>query len=528
MDSQKRSNQNNVSKRRDLRSFLRSLAVLLLAVMVVFGTTFAWIEGGRKASTMGENCSVEAGAGLQFIGIAESDINGGILNLPNDVVLEDCSSVDGRNFFIPTTGSIRPENANPNESNTSNLVFRSGLDSDVNSKYISKDFIIKSLESPNTNGTTPIYIGSGSTFSCTGDAADRLKAFRVSINFNDGTDPVVICPGLTFEASRSHKAVQSINDSGTTVSTVSDSVAPMSDYFYGNEPVFLLPNGETRRVTVTLWLEGTDDACTSQNVAGKNVNMNLILSTEDKNMRTITFVDYSPLSWVKDAPKGQEASMYVVQRTSNAAYKMSRAGDGITYTASVPDTFTDIYFQRTTSSTFTPDIADAYNTWSTEENDDTNLSSTFTYYAIGRGQNYDGYNYGYWVKQGFENVIDVYLYDEGNALDGKDLSKYPFVYAFGYTSEDVGISDYLKLFGGFEMEYVGYKGENKNVFHMVLPAYSGLGLVFSANNDTDKTGNVLISALRNVDLTQKRSAIYIQVDSNRNWTQLDSLNYTKK
>lgn len=480
----------NYSK--DFKSFIRSIVALLMAVMLVLGSTFAWIEGSKKAKANGNECTVSAGAGLQFLG---TGVKNGVLTLDNSTTLEDCSSVDGRNFFIPTSGSIRSADANPDESNLSNLVFRSGLDVDSNSKYITKDFIVSSMESSSTPGKTPIYIGSGSSFTCS-DAA-RAKAFRISINFNDGTKPILICPGLTYATeSRSHNAVQTISAEGKATAASGITADPMSKYYYGQTPVYELPNGESRRVTVTIWLEGTDTDCTSD-LAGDTINMNLILSTEDSHMRTVTFVDYSPSSWVKK----DDATMYVVERTSKASYAMTRTGN-ITYTASIPEGFTDIYFQRTTDNKLDPNAQDAHNSWSTDEMDD-NLSASTTYYAIGRGPGTDANNpiddknYGYWVNQNAPKMLDIYFTDvtDSYKIDSKVVNGVttrnghsPFIHYFNSTTYGkYGTDNQLKPWNGFEMEYVGQNEKNQPVYHILVPADSNAKILFNnkcqAHND---------------------------------------------
>lgn len=483
MESGKRRKNKDATVRKDVKSFLRSLAVLILAVMVVFGTTFAWIEGGKTTTANGQNCTVEAGAGLQFIGMSDTDIDAGVLKMPTGITFEDCSSVDGRNFFIPTTGSIRKST---DESSTiDNLVFRSGLDVDANSKYMTKDFIVSSMESSTTEGSTPIYIGSGSSFVCS--EAGKANAFRLSINFNDGTDPILICPGLTY-GGRTHNAVQSINSAGSATAASGITAEPMATYYYGQTPVYHLPNGESRRVTITIWLEGTDTDCTSD-LAGDSISMNLILSTEDSHMRTVTFVDYSPSSWVKN----ENATMYVVESKSKAPYAMTRTGD-ITYTASIPESFTNIYFQRTTESTLDPNAQDVHNSWSTGESDD-NLSTSTTYYAIGRGPGtdsknpIDNKNYGYWVNQDAPKMLDIYFTDvtgsykiDPKVVDGVTTRNghCPFIHYFNSTTYgQYGKDNQLKPWNGFEMEYVGQNDINQAVYHILVPADSNAKIIFN-------------------------------------------------
>lgn len=504
----KRYNRKKDYVRKDVRSFLRSLAVLLLVIMAVFGTTFAWIEGGKNASTAGENCTVEAGAGLQFIGVNADDISNGVLTLPTNISLQDCTSVDGRNFYIPTTGSIQA--ATPGVvADTANLKFRSAVDADVNgksAKIVTKDFIIKSLEGTSSGSSTPIYIGSASQFTCN----DSCKsALRLSINFNDGTAPVVLCPALSYaNQQRDYKPVSGINNTGAAVPTPTTLKAEsIAKYYYGATPLFTLPPGESRRVTVTLWLEGTDEACVeseTNKILGQDISMKLYLTTEDSYMRTITFVDYTPSSWVKNAPEGKVATMYVVESNSGASYAMTRTDD-ITYTASIPRGFTNIYFQRTTESALNTGDTNTFNYWSKDDSD--SLDSSATYYAIGRGPGtddknpIDDKNYGYWVDSVCQGVIDIYYQDTNYTL-ASEASSEPYIHLF---------SDQTALFKpwdgdipnqGLRMERVG----ETNVYHFIAPANASF-LFNGGKIKADKS----IERLQTVDITSAVSDFSIDV-----------------
>lgn len=471
---------NKGSVRKDLKSFLRSLAVLLLAVMIIFGTTVAWIEGGKLASTLGQNCTVEAGAGLQFIGF-DKEVQNGKITLPTSEVLEDCSSVDGRNIFIPTVGSI--QSPTPGTVSTQNLKFRSAVESDKNTKYITQDFIIKSLEGTSSGSGTPIYIGTGSSFSST---ADSNKAFRMSINFNDGSDPVVVCPGLVLETEkRSYSPVSGIRSDGVADPTPTDRQAnAMAMYYYGKTPIFTLPPGESRRVTVTLWLEGTDTDCTKDIVEGKDIKLNLVLSTQDENMRTVTFVDHTPSTWV-----GMYGSnVFVVdQDNTSATYAMSKSADGTTYTARIPKNINNIYFQKTAASETVPGEQTLHNSWSFNEDDNLDVSST--YYAIGRGTgdgaggSYDDKNYGYWVDPDCTGVITVTFTDK-NGTYRAAAGAYPYIYVFGLNYYGGGTDKNLlgKGWTGFHMDRIG----ETNNYKFVIPAVKGATINFNGGSDSNQ------------------------------------------
>ena len=531
MDKAKRHFNINSNYRRDIKSFLRSIVALLMAVMLIFGSTFAWIEGSKNANTNGDECTVSAGAGLQFIEVSQGDIDKGVLTLGGTSNLQDCSSVDGRNIFFPTTGSI----------GTDNIKFRSAVQSDVtDKKYITKEFIIKSLESgsdaPDTPvGSTKIYIDSSTIFR--GDD-DFLKALRVSLNFNDGSAPIVICPGLTYDTeSRSYSPVASINNDGSAKYIANMSALQHGYYYYGKTPVYKLPHGESRRVTLTVWLEGTDDNCTTDLAAGKEIKMNLVLSTEDSNMRIVKFIDYTPSTWVKN----QNATMYVVNSKSTTSTWEMSSSDGITYTARIPKDIKSIYFQRTTNSDKTLGAKDAHNSWSVDDVDD--LSTKSVFYAIGCGpgvfENHpewyiDNKNYGYWSDSADGQMIDLYFTDNNNRFSVQGSSTVqghsPFIYI--YNSKFLTEGDrFFKAYGGFEMEYVKNNPNNQPVYHMIIPADENCKIIINQNSsNTVKNETCNFSAIYNTYVkssTKKlvKIGLYEANDTNKTLTYWDASDF---
>lgn len=539
MDKSKRHFNINSNYRRDIKSFLRAIVALLMAVMLIFGSTFAWIEGSKNANTNGDECTVSAGAGLQFIGIDKDDINKGVLTLGGTSNLQDCSSVDGRNIFFPTTGSIRPSTADA--SITDNIKFRSAVQSDVtDKKYIAKEFIIKSLESGNDDpdtpvGSTKIYIDSSTIF--TGNA-NFLKALRVSLNFNDGSAPIVICPGLTYDTeARSYSPVASIKNDGSANTIANKTALQHSHYYYGKTPVYKLPHGESRRVTLTVWLEGTDEYCTAALASNKEFNMNLVLSTEDTNLRTITFVDYTPSTWVKN----QNATMYVVNsETKTSTWAMS-SSDGITYTARIPKDITSIYFQRTTNSDKTLGEMDDHNSWSVGDVDD--LSTKSVFYAIGCGpgvfENHpdwyiDDENYGYWSDSADDQMIDLYFTDNNNRFSVQGSSTVqghsPFIYI--YNSKFLTGGDrFFKAYGGFEMEYVKNNPNNQPVYHMIIPADENCKIIINKNgsgsvkNETCAFSDIYNTYVKSSTKKLVKIGLYEANDTNKTLTYWDASNF---
>lgn len=509
---------------RDYKKFILSIIALLEVVILICAGTFAWIEGSKNANANGNNCSVSAGAGLQFMGY-DSELKDNTITFKSDVTLQDCSSIDGRNFFFPTTGSIRK--STDTSSDTANIAFRKGIEEDANTKYLTTDFIIKSLEEPGS-GTTEIFIDSLSRFTCTDGSA---KPFRVSINFNDGTAPVLICPSITKQGSTvANAAVASIDANGKASTGVAEAY-PMSKYYYGQTPVYSLKNGESRRVTVSVWLEGTDTDCTLSGVSNKNIDMSLILSTEDSNMKQITFVDYTPSSWIGN----DGATISVVDKENpSATYSMKQSGN--TYTASIPNNITDVYFDRVTLTTG----EGVHNIWANTEG--VTMGSSLTYYAIGQGYSRDGANYGYWVNDTKTKMLDIYFTDVGNALSIEKTDTVdghaPFLYFYG-TDYDTTAK---KAWGGYEMAHLGSNDKGQQVYHMIIPADDAASIVFNNNlNDENicgcgkqhngitkkMTGDGSGGDIRLKDYIEdsdpqiKRVGFYTTVDSNNNITSCD-------
>lgn len=455
---------------KDYKGFIRSVVVLLLIVMLAFGSTVSWIEGSDEAAAAGEECTVGAGAGVEFLPIG-GNISNNAITFKNTATLVDCSSADGKNFYFPTTGSVRK--STETASTTANLVFRKGVEEDINTKYMTEDFVVKSLENPGGEAVK-VYIGAESTF--TSDSGSLLP-YRISFDFNDGTAPVIICPGLVTEDDyRASETVTGITSAGAASKSNSTAYA-MSNYYYGKTPLCEIPAGQSKRVTVSVWLEGTDDE--SANCAGNKINMNMVLSSEDSYMRTITLVDYSPSSWVHN----DNSSVFIVDETTGVYYKMTKsADDNITYVGRIPMSFTSIYFQRAGASDTRPGIQSLYNSWSVDEAD--NLDSSTTYYVIGRGpgpdtsNSIDDKNYGYWVSDSAKGVIDIYFQDTNWKYSSQAKSE-PLIHVF---KNDVPI----KAWPGFRMEQVG--GTSSSVYHFIIPA--DYQIVFNGNKEGYQTGNI--------------------------------------
>lgn len=437
---------------RQNKKFFIAIIALLEAVIIVCVATFSWVEG-TKNGYINNTSTVSAGEGLLFTG---DNISDGVLTLP-DVDLQDCSSVDGRNFFFPTTD-------NNDKDTISAMTFRKGTEADKNDKYISVDFNVQSYSNAN------LYIDNSSYVTCSSEA---LKALRVSLNFNDGTAPIVLCPGVNKAGYvHTNDSISSISNIGVATTTVTTSYPFASYNFSTNNPIATITADEPKTITLSIWLEGTDAACTTSNFSIKDIDFDLKLTTAADYTKEITFVDYSASKWVKDA----NALLFVIDKSNNVAYKMEVQSDGITYKTVIPDSVSDVYFSR-----YDPaDEAVAHNVWANEPGVSLSDSDINTYYTLGQGSYVDKVNYGYWVDSSCTGVIDVFL-TEANQGEIKFTNTNQWSDVRAYFFDGSGAVG--PTFPGTLMTYYGKTqtgvGERDN-FKIVVPTRA-TGVIFSGS-----------------------------------------------
>ncbi|MGN0453424.1 MAG: starch-binding protein [Ruminococcus sp.] len=436
--------------RKNLKKLMIAVVALLEAALICCAATFAWIEGTKSGSVNTNTTTVSAGTGLLF-----TDKDGNKLNsiTIKETTLYDCSSSDGRNFFFPTT-----------EMTSSNLIFRKGNDADKNTKYISEDFNITSFAGAS------IYIDESSSVTCSNK--NILKALRISLNFNDGTKPIVLCPGVKWTGyTQTNSAVTAITNAGKSSATVLVEALPFAEYTYSADaPLTTIAADETKRVTFSMWLEGTDANCTTANLPTDSFSINLILTTAASHTNNVTFVDYSPNQWVDNpSANGKDTYMFAIDKSSitgddyssGTAYQMKKASDNITYTTSIPDTVTDVIFAR-----YDPDDENiGYNIWGAEAGVSMTASESHTYYGIGRGKDVDSVNYGYWVQNDCKGVIDLYITEaSANKIYFTNKQNWSAVYAHFYTKSGVG----LDTWPGYQLTWIEDNSYGKQ-YELTLP-----------------------------------------------------------
>lgn len=445
------------------KKMLLAIVALLEAILLVCAATFSWIEGSNRGTVSSDASVVTAGAGLSF-----TDLDGNAIStvlLPS-ADLQDCSSKDGRNFFFPTTDDLSVTGSTL----TSSMKFREGVDADKNEKYIIKEFYMSAYTG------SKIYIDNSSSVS--GASSDILKALRISLNFNDGTEPVVLCPGIQWTGyTESYQPILSVSTAGVPTQSSAVQASPFADYSYNAEnPVAELAGDESKLVTVAVWLEGTDSNCSiSSSVLSSSLNINLKLTTGKDYTKQVKFVDYSPSKWVKNKSSDGVSDCYMfaidmgsskgsTDYSTGVAYMLKKQSDNITYVGSIPDSVSDVIFAR-----YDPhNSSNSYNVWANTTS--VSMRSSDTYYGIGRGVQVDGTNYGYWVDKGHEGVIDVYYTDAYTGVEQSvkftDNQNWGTPYAYFFNdSGDVG-----DAWPGTKMTYSHNNVYNRSIYKIDIPS----------------------------------------------------------
>ncbi len=406
-------------------NIMMSVVALLLILVLAAGITFSWVEGNNRGYVETGKLVISSGSNL----VMRQD--GGVVN---NIIIPACdlhqvSSADGRNFFVPMEYNT--------STNTSEMIFREGRDADANKKYVVLDFQLQAGDT-----TTPVYLGAGTVVKC--DNQDVTKALRMSFSTNDGAASKVFMPtqmpgvsGITYSP------ITAVSYDGKASTTTTPSLA-YGDYYYkgdgkdaqGNDlskPIFSLDPGETKDITLSIWLEGTVEGYDFDSFASKDLEIYIDFTTYIEDLTKYTFVDnthgYNGAKseyWVTNKADNDQydTMMYLYDIDTDRYYAMSKIIDKTTSRGSewniyVPKTIDNFTFRRYSIT------VDTY--WNQWEPDMGNAmikdpNGEYTYIAI-CGNRIDAHSkndgcYGYW--QDANDTIRIYI-DEKNTTGWKQV-----------------------------------------------------------------------------------------------------------
>lgn len=239
-----------IKKNNKLKKILSIMALLEVLVLVV-AVTYSWTMDSKTQGKINGN-ALEVNIGGDIYATQDGKTIDSISN--STITLAECSSIDGRNFFFPL--------ANNTSYQTASMKFREGNPADVNVNYFQTDFELMALKDK-----TPVYLA----VDVTSDSNYAVTPIRVSINYNDGTDPVVLS-----NLGDSFTPISAIKNDGSVNETVSCETFTFTKY-ESELPLFTFSkNGDVKNITVTVWLEGTVlNNYYSGVIANKSVNANI-------------------------------------------------------------------------------------------------------------------------------------------------------------------------------------------------------------------------------------------------------------
>lgn len=320
--------------------------IALLEIFILFITfTYSWIPDGRVTEVdSSTNFSVTADSGVRI------DFGGdysGKVEIEN-VDLHECSSIDGRNVFFPTTGSGM-------NVDTASMKFRESNASDIDRKYIAKTFTIQA-----DVGATNVWLDKESFVNFKG-TKNPATAIRIAFYENDGNKPIVFSPELGTSQIKKCNAINSIKKDGTPILNEQSSIS-FKEYIYGNSNeniLFSLEANEKKTITLFIWLEGTDPDCTHAIMGSKDLDINIKFSSTWEETGLFRLIDETGSHWL-----GNDGAEIVLTDTDTGIqYKMEKAEDfdkTFTWTCRAPKTIESANFYR-----LNPNTGEAWNSWKT-------------------------------------------------------------------------------------------------------------------------------------------------------------------
>lgn len=170
----------STSKYRGLKISPLIPIIAIIEVLVLIGvSSYAWyyMSSNKQVNTGIITVDADSGLDIDFKYATKDDYINIWNYLSEDFAFEPVTSLDGRNVFVPTTGTLE-------NTDTTNVVFRDGTVNDINSKYINIDFELTNT----TDSTMQVYLNNSSYFRVKNKAGktDESRALRLAFYPNNG------------------------------------------------------------------------------------------------------------------------------------------------------------------------------------------------------------------------------------------------------------------------------------------------------------------------------------------------------
>jgi hypothetical protein len=424
----------------------KSAVAIFLLFSLIIGSSYAWFMDDRSSRVSEDYITIAADEGLRM-----QYNDNKLLSEPIQIdsianKLSECSSIDGRDIFFPTSDFADGKSLTSGFE-TEDLLFRSAGVNDKNTNYISIDFTLT------TDSDTGVWISNESYIS--GAASE---AIRLSLDKNDGTKPLVFDTTETGRAYE-HNVVSNINNSGVVTKLAEQIPLALGDYYYGNvdeNVLFYIRAGEKLDMTMTVWLEGADDDCASSAYDKSDLAIHIKFATGVNDAKLITFVDETYEKWIA---ADDNKYMYVKDKDSSAFYEMIPSRDlenDHTWSVYLPKTVENIQFVQKVPKERNESF---WKIWDGGKIKDSsgNYKKGSIYKALGEPDSIST-TCGIW-KDNLEPITVYFVNQTGNdwSLDGKT----EIYMNYGFT-DDNGVSQYFT----YKMTYL----EDENRYAATISA----------------------------------------------------------
>lgn len=341
-------------------SVILSVTSLVLIVCLLVVATYSWVDSSNVDTVQTNEMSLNLDTGLDA---QWEDSDSNTIDI-NGFDLREVSSANGRDFFVPddsfnevtadgkvTTNELRFRRANASD------IYDGKSDKGTNKRILQLSFSLRTEVSESTN----VYLSGLSSISGTGS-----EYVRVSIDSHDGGTPTIFSNTVLkgYDDSSTNAVSSIVKDAGEAEGEANVSpqlVNALSNYTYSSgNAIFVIKSGETKKVTISVWLEGASGNFDSDIVDKNDISISLTLTTKMDYTNNLTVVDRTVNNWIKNGDSsGNTANLFVFNADSYSPdkvledlddyYQLSLGSDGKTWTTTIPQSYTRIYIRRYSS-----------------------------------------------------------------------------------------------------------------------------------------------------------------------------------
>ncbi|MGN0462583.1 MAG: hypothetical protein ACI4HZ_09080 [Ruminococcus sp.] len=333
-------------------SVILSVTSLVLIVCLLVVATYSWVDTSKVDTVQTNEMSLNLDTGLDA---QWEDSDSNTIDI-SGFDLREVSSANGRDFFVPddsvddadsdgkvTTDELRFRRANASD------IYDGKSDRGTNKRILQLSFSLRT----EVNEDTKVYLSGLSSITGTGS-----EFVRVSIDSHDGGTPTIFSNSvLKGYDNTSTSAVSSLDNSTGVASVSKQTVNALNSFTYSTgQSIFVIGSGETKKITVSVWLEGASGDFTDEIVDKNDINVSLTLTTKMDYTNNLTVVDRTVNNWIKNGDSASEtANLFVINAENYSLdkslseldyYQLKLGSDGKTWTTTIPQSYTRIYIRR--------------------------------------------------------------------------------------------------------------------------------------------------------------------------------------